>query len=151
MYVLIPAAGNGSRFKQAGYELPKPMIDVLGESMIQRVIDNVKPNGAKVLLVTRKEHAIVADDPVMIELDHTTEGAVATLLEAEPYMTEDQPLVIANSDQLVDFDVNDFVDTDLDGRIVVFKSSNPHHSYVTTTADVINKIVEKEVISNLAV
>ena len=39
--VLIPMAGAGSRFQQAGYTFPKPLIDVRGKPMIQLVVENL--------------------------------------------------------------------------------------------------------------
>ena len=39
--IVIPMAGEGSRFKQAGYAKPKPFIDVLGKPMIVQVIENL--------------------------------------------------------------------------------------------------------------
>ena len=53
--VLIPMAGAGSRFAKEGYELPKPLIDVNGKPMIQRVIDNLSIN-AQYVFVVQKEH-----------------------------------------------------------------------------------------------
>ena len=49
-------AGAGSRFAQAGYKQPKPFIDVLGMPMICHVLENLKIDGAKYILLTRKEH-----------------------------------------------------------------------------------------------
>jgi NDP-sugar pyrophosphorylase family protein len=42
--IVIPMAGEGSRFSQAGYDLPKPLIPVIGKPMIQWVIENIKPH-----------------------------------------------------------------------------------------------------------
>ena len=41
--IVIPMAGRGSRFASAGFELPKPLIDVMGKPMIDWVIDNIAP------------------------------------------------------------------------------------------------------------
>ena len=41
MKILIPMAGEGSRFAKEGYVFPKPLIDVNGKPMIQRVIENL--------------------------------------------------------------------------------------------------------------
>lgn len=150
--LIIPAAGNGQRFKDAGYKEPKPMIDVLGKPMVWRVIENVRPAHSNVIVITRSgQNVELPTGCENVRLDHETEGAVSTLLEAEHLIKEDTTLLIANCDQLVDFDAVDFVDTDLDGRIVVFRSSNPHHSYVTVKDDVVMAIAEKEVISAHAV
>ena len=41
--IVIPMAGRGSRFADAGYELPKPLIDVNGKPMIEVVTANIRP------------------------------------------------------------------------------------------------------------
>lgn len=45
MNILIPMAGEGSRFNDVGYVLPKPLIDVNGKPMVQRVIENLNIKG----------------------------------------------------------------------------------------------------------
>ena len=39
--ILVPMAGEGSRFKEAGYFFPKPIIEVLNKPMIQWVIESL--------------------------------------------------------------------------------------------------------------
>lgn len=139
IHIVIPAAGNGSRFKDAGYELPKPEINVLGKPMIERVKENLRPYADHYFTVIRKE-----------DLTKPTGGAVETILQAE--IQDDEPLLIGNCDQLASFDVMDFINTELDGRILVFRSNKPHHSFVEVNdTGIITDIREKEVISNLAV
>lgn len=104
--------------------------------MLRRVIGNVLPTmDSRVVTVTRKEDK-VGDllgggyKSVQIELDAPTEGAVDTILKAREYI-DDGPLLIANTDQLCAFDVNDFIAKSAkDGSIVTFKSSKTDHSYV---------------------
>jgi dTDP-glucose pyrophosphorylase len=132
--LVIPAAGRGQRFKDAGYTELKPDIPVLGKPMIQRVIENLRPNGSCSVQIIREVE---------------TRGAVETILCAE---IDNRPLLIGNCDQLVAFDVNDFIaQSAKDGSLVTFKSNKPHHSYVTLDGGIISTIVEKEVISNIAV
>ena len=54
--IVIPMAGLGSRFASAGYEKPKPFIDVLGIPMIQRVMRNLELEDSRFILIARKEH-----------------------------------------------------------------------------------------------
>ena len=133
--IIIPAAGKGQRFKDAGYTEDKPDIPVLGRRMVDRVIDNLSPDQSYTVQVVR-------------DLPQPTGGAVETILKAD---ISDDPLLIGNCDQLAAFDVNEFLDTDLDGRLVVFKSNKPHHSYVQTDNGLVINIKEKEVISYHAV
>ena len=55
MKILIPMAGEGSRFQKEGYTLPKPLIDVNGKPMIQSVVENLDFDCEYIFLV-RKEH-----------------------------------------------------------------------------------------------
>ena len=55
MNILIPMAGEGSRFAKEGYTFPKPLIDVNGKPMIQAVVENLDFNANYIFLV-RKEH-----------------------------------------------------------------------------------------------
>ena len=55
--VVIPAAGQGSRFSKAGWKKPKPFIDINGRPMLDHVICNVMPKqNASCSLILRSEH-----------------------------------------------------------------------------------------------
>jgi dTDP-glucose pyrophosphorylase len=151
--IVIPAAGDGSRFKEAGYKEPKPLIPVCGKPMIERVLENLEPDCLYRSIVISRVLIPVAIPGRNIVLKEPTQGAVDTLLKAEIYVDDTGGLLIGNCDQLVDFDVNDFIqNSGYDGSLVVFKSSKDHHSYVRLDTDgEIEEIAEKQVISNLAV
>lgn len=164
--LVIPMAGEGARFAQAGYMLPKPFIDVAGKPMIERVLDNVRLPGANVTLIARGEH--IAAEPALarrletrgsriVTLDKMTEGTACTLLHARDQLPNDAPLMIANCDQIVDFDCSAFVADcfarDLDGSILVFREPdlNPKWSYARVDAHgIVVEVAEKKAISDLA-
>jgi len=164
--VVIPAAGEGSRFAKAGYEKPKPFIDVLGRPMIRHVIDNVTPSGASVRVLLRREHARRCEAELatlsglglqFTEVDQLTEGTACTLLLARAAFDNDQPLLVANSDQLVDFSVDDYVQDclkrGLDGSILVFRdpSRDPKWSFARLNDEgLVTEVAEKKPISDLA-
>jgi dTDP-glucose pyrophosphorylase len=166
VHLVIPAAGEGSRFREAGYERPKPFIDVRGRPMIDHVIENVAPAGADVHLLLRKEH--LTDHEELIDLvrgsvdrihsvEKLTEGTACTLLLARAAFDDDRPLLVANSDQWVDFDVDDYVrdciDRDLDGSILVFRDAerNPKWSFARLNDQgLVVEVAEKKPISDLA-
>lgn len=166
VHLVIPAAGEGSRFREAGYQRPKPFIDVRGRPMIDHVIENVAPVGADVHLLLRKEH--LTDHEPLIDLvrdsvDHIhsveklTEGTACTLLLARAAFDDDRPLLVANSDQWVDFDVDayvqDCIDRDLDGSILVFRDieRNPKWSFARLNDHgLVVEVAEKKAISDLA-
>lgn len=108
--VLIPMAGRGSRFAEAGYSDPKPFIEVEGRPMILGVVDDLRATFDVMswTFVCRKEHEArlyrtLANnglkDVVVLTVPEVTEGACCTALLARNYLEDDAPLVIANSDQ----------------------------------------------------
>lgn len=110
--VVIPMAGNGSRFAQAGYTDPKPFIPVFGRPMISWVVKNVGID-AKYTFIIRKEFEetynasvylkSIADGCNVVAVDHVTEGAACTVLLAREYINNDHPIIIINSDQHIEF------------------------------------------------
>jgi dTDP-glucose pyrophosphorylase len=164
--VVIPAAGNGSRFAKAGYEKPKPFIDVCGKPMIARVIENMNVRNAKVTLILRKKHAeaekcVIAslqnDGAQIVNIDLLTEGTACTVLQARGLIDNEAPLLIANSDQLIDIDINKMIDDcmerNLDGSILVFKDTerNPKWSFAKVDEHgYVTEVQEKKPISDLA-
>lgn len=164
--IVIPMAGEGSRFAAAGYKKPKPFIDVAGAPMIARVIENLAFDGARYVLIARREHAdrepeLVAelsarDDLEFVFIDALTEGTACTVLEAEPALDPDLPMLVANSDQLVAGGIRAMIDEAmsqaLDGSIMVFPSPpDPKWSYARLGGDgFVAEVAEKVPISDLA-
>ena len=162
--VIIPMAGAGSRFERAGYQLPKPLIDVRGKPMIQVVVENLALE-ARFIFVVQKAHRAayhldgllqrIAPGCVVVETDGLTEGAACTALLAEPYIDNDAPLFFANSDQFVEWQAVDFMykmqESDVDGGIVVFHATDPKWSFARTDdIGVVTQVAEKQPISDLA-
>ena len=164
MNILIPMAGLGSRFKEAGYTFPKPLIEVHGKPMIQWVIEslNIKAN---YIFIIQKSHQkkfnikslLITIQPncKIIELSKVTEGAACTTLLAKKYINNNKPLIIANSDQFIEWNSSKimykFNSKKVDGGILVFKSIHPKWSYAKTNAsNEVIQVAEKKVISNNA-
>jgi dTDP-glucose pyrophosphorylase len=165
--VVIPMAGLGSRFADAGYSKPKPFIDVNGKPMIVRVLENLNIPNANYILIGRKENLLKEAELVrqikeefnveFIGIDNLTEGTACTILFARKLINNDSPLLIANSDQIVDFDINDFVEDNfkrnLHGSILVFKdlTKNPKWSFAKLDSNKnVIEVKEKVAISDLA-
>ena len=162
--ILIPMAGEGSRFKSAGYTFPKPMIEVNGKPMIQLVVDNLGFE-ANYIYVVRKEHYdnynlknflnLITPNCKIVTIDHLTEGAACTTLLTKEYIDNDNPLIIANSDQFIEWNPIDFyykmIETKADGGILTFKSTHPKWSYVKLNEqNNVIELAEKDVISDIA-
>jgi dTDP-glucose pyrophosphorylase len=162
--VLIPMAGQGSRFANAGYTFPKPLIEVKGKPMIQIVVDNLNMEANFIFLV-QKEHYekynlkymlnLIAPDCKIVIVDGQTEGAACTTMLAKEYIDNDNPLVIANSDQYVEWNSNEvmyaFSADKIDGGILTFKSTHPKWSYAKlNNKGQVEEVAEKKVISDNA-
>jgi HAD superfamily hydrolase (TIGR01509 family) len=162
--VLIPMAGAGSRFQNAGYTFPKPLIAVDGKPMIQLVVENLKID-ANYIFVVQKSHRkmynldtllnLISPNCKIVEVDGITEGAACTALLAKEYINNDNPLFFANSDQYVEWNSNEFFykmnENDADGGIPVFESTHPKWSFAKLDElGFISEVQEKNPISNLA-
>ncbi len=158
-------AGMGKRFADVGYPDPKPFIPVKGKIMIERVLNNLHYKNARYILIARKEHIEARKDQVeylkkkynvIIEsVDRVTDGAACTVLKAHRHINNDTPLLIANSDQIIDASIADFIDDcakrNLDGSILTFPSDHPKWSYAKTDQNgIVTEVREKVVISNKA-
>lgn len=162
--VLIPMAGAGSRFTTAGYTFPKPLIDVDGTPMIQHVVNNLNID-ANFIYIVRTEHYekynlysflnAITPNCKIIQIDKLTEGACCTTLLAEEHINNGNPLLIANSDQYMEWNSGEYYHSlnvnGVDGSILIFENNHPKWSYVK--CDEYGNVVElkeKEVISNNA-
>lgn len=163
--IVIPMAGRGSRFAVAGYIDPKPLIPVEGVPMIRLVIENLKPARPHMFVfVCQGEHVAAygleerlaswAPGCAVVKLDGVTEGAACTVLAARDQIG-DGPLMIANSDQYLDFSVDDYLavmdDPQVDGLIMTMRADDPKWSFVGFDAcGQVDRVVEKQAISNEA-
>jgi len=162
--VLIPMAGSGSRFKEAGYTFPKPLIDINNKPMIQVVVENLNVD-ANFIFVVQKEHRqkynldsllnLISPNCKIVETDGITQGAACTALLAKEYINNDSPLFFANSDQYVEWDSTEFMykmnESDADGGIVTFESTHPKWSFVRLNENNnVIEVAEKNPISNIA-
>ncbi len=161
--IVLPMAGRGSRFADAGYVLPKPLIEVHGVPMIKVVVDNLAPKVEhRFIFVAQQEHIdkydltpklkSYAKNVEVIGINGITEGQVCTALLAKKFFNNDEPLMNANSDQFIDFDINEYLDAmnskNLDGMIMTMKSQDPKWSYAKTDANgLVVETAEKKVIS----
>lgn len=164
MNVLIPMAGAGSRFEQAGYSFPKPLIDVNGKPMIQVVVENLNIDARHIFIVQKSHYekyhlknllTAIAPNCEIVQVDGVTEGAACTTLLAKEFIDNGEPLVIANSDQYVDWDSNEFmysmIGDSVDAGILTFKSHHPKWSYVRLNEDgFVCEVAEKNPISDIA-
>lgn len=157
-------AGRGKRFVDAGHEVPKPLINVLGKPMIQAVVENLQIDGDYIFIIQRQydDDYNVADlltqivpNCTIIQIDGITEGPACTALLAENYINDD-PLIIVNCDQIIeDFNIEHLLKftkvNKADGVLGAFISTSNKNSYLKLDQDgQVTEIKEKIVISNIA-
>ena len=162
--VLIPMAGEGSRFAKAGYTFPKPLIEVNNKPMIQVVADNLAIN-ANYTYIVREDHyhkynlnyllKLITPGCKIVRVNKTTEGAACTTLLAEEIIDNENPLLIANSDQYLQWNSQEcmyfFSDPSIDAGILTFKATHPKWSYAKIGEDdLVIEVAEKKPISTNA-
>ena len=164
MNVLIPMAGAGSRFEQAGYTFPKPLIDVNGKPMIQRVVENLNIDARHIFIVQKSHYEkyslqhtlnLISPNCEIVQVECITEGAACTTLLAKEFIDNDEPLILANSDQYVEWESNQFMYScmadDIDGSILTFCSTHPKWSYAKLNEEgFVTEVAEKKPISDNA-
>lgn len=159
-------AGQGERFLNEGFDLPKPLIPVYGKPMIELVIKNLTPltphrfiflvqeSIIKKFNLNEKLKSWASDSAFIRPVYGPTEGAACTVLLARDLIENNDPLLIANCDQLVDFKIDEFLDyayfENLDGLILTFKSTHPKWSYIKAAEKKVVEVAEKKVISDEA-
>lgn len=164
--IVIPMAGLGSRFAVAGYRDPKPLIPIHGVPMIRLVIGNIRPAVPhRFVFVCQRSHVSEAGLEHKLEawapgcrivmLDGVTAGAACTVLAARDLINGDDPLMIANSDQYVEGDIDAYLDDmcrrRLDGLIMTMEADDPKWSFAALdAASLVTEVAEKRVISRHA-
>jgi dTDP-glucose pyrophosphorylase len=162
--IVIPMAGAGSRFANDGYTLPKPLIPVHGRPMLQWVVRNLRPAQAhRFVFICQRRHAVDfnlhrmlaewAPGCAVVMIDGLTQGAACTVLAARELIDSRLPLMIANSDQFADTDIDAYLAAaaapGVDGLIMTMRADDAKWSYVgRDEAGRVNRVVEKQVISN---
>jgi NDP-sugar pyrophosphorylase family protein len=162
MNIVIPMAGAGTRFSKEGYVKPKPLIDILGETMIQKVVNNIGIE-ANYIFIVQREHAAQYDllnylleikkNSTIVFTDKLTEGAACTVLLAESHINNDSPLLICDSDSLLSYNSQDFLKKiqSHNGAVITFHGQDEKYSYAKVIDEKIVKIAEKNKISEHAI
>jgi dTDP-glucose pyrophosphorylase len=159
--IIIPMAGKGSRFPKDQY-LPKPLIDVNGKPMIVRAIESLDIQDAQWHFIIRKDNftdaikdiiSKVVVNPRFSEVEKTTEGPACSALLFKKDINNDQELVIANCDQIMEWNSKLFFHNVrlYDGAVVTYYSDTDKNSYVKLDrkGNAV-RFAEKEVISNIS-
>ena len=167
LHIVIPLAGKGAAFKEAGYTFPKPLIDIHGKTMIELVVHNLRPKTPhRFIFICQREqyekydlHNVFKnaskDQFDVVLVGGLTEGALCTTMLASRYINNKSELLIANADQYIETSIDTFIATarkkTYDGLILTFQASHPKWSYARTSANgEVLEVAEKVVISKHA-
>ena len=163
--IVIPMAGAGKRFREAGYVFPKPLIEINNLPMINWVVNslNIKAN---YIFIVQKNHLekynlksslnFIVKNPKIISLNKLTKGAACTTLLAKKFINNNKPLLLVNSDQFIEWNSSkamyNFISKKIDGAILTFRSTHPKWSYARTNNknNKVLEVAEKKVISQNA-
>lgn len=165
--IVIPMAGEGNRFKTAGYNTPKPFITFNGKMMIEHVLSSFDKISAKFIIVIQKTFQTEFSnqlkkikenyDVEYVVVPGLTSGAAITALASHKLLNPEYPVLFVDSDNIFENSVvvnflEDAKKRDLAGSIITFKSELSCYSYaLTDTKGILIKTKEKEVISDNAI
>lgn len=163
MKLIMPMAGEGSRFRDVGYDKVKPMIDVCGIPMFVFVERCIGLDFDERIFIVRKDHDIKEDvlkwypDAHVIELDELTEGTACTIMKAREHFEDGSSIFISNCDQWVDWEPEKFKmiasQHEVDGIIANFHCPERDPKWSFAEIDGLNnitRVAEKDPISEWA-
>lgn len=172
LHIIMPMAGEGSRFLKEGWTTPKPLIELKGVPLFKRAIGSVAITRApmKYSFIVRKEHIdnyhiddqikVILPNANVFNVEKTTRGAVETCLMAEPVIDKEESIVVMDCDlefrskgytQGIKHILEQPVEDVNGGMLVSFESTEPRYSYAEVDNNmIVKRTAEKEVISNHA-
>ncbi len=161
--IIIPMAGAGSRFKNAGFKNIKPLIPLNGKTFIEWSIDSVdfQDIDSQFIFIIQEKHKKelceylkkIKPNCLILTVQKLTRGATETALIAKNYINNDVPLIITNCDQIFEWDKQKYLNyvqsNNVDGNVVTVKETTDKFSYIKLDADGYGvEVAEKVVISN---
>lgn len=169
IHLVMPMGGNGTRFVNEGFDVPKPLIMLQGKPFFYWAVRSVKKfiNVEDIIFVVLKKHVdnfyidriikeYFPNSKIQI-IPHTLNGAVLTCREGLKNISDNLPILFNDCDHA--FICHSFYDfckaggfDDIDGALLTFVSNNPNFSYVKfdDSGKVIGT-VEKTVVSSEAI
>lgn len=162
--VLLPAMGTSSFFQDSYF--PKPLTEICGKTMLELVVDDYKKLEPENYIFVfadndcRKFHLdcsvkILTQASQVIKLQNNTAGALCTCLLAIDYVNNELPLIIANSDQIIDVDywevIGHFNKCGAEAGVITFPSIHPRWSYARIVNNEVVEVAEKKPVSKNAI
>ncbi len=172
LHIVMPMAGEGSRFLKEGWTTPKPLIELNGQPLFKHAISSVtdKDIQMKYSFIVRQEHIdkyqidkgirSFLPEANLFSVVKTTRGAVETCLIAENAIADDDAVIVMDCDlefrskkfmEIIKQILNKPIEEATGGALVSFESNEPRYSYAALGEDgFVARTAEKEVISNHA-
>ena len=162
--IVVPMAGDGTRFNETGHKEPKPLIPVIdGKPMIQLVVECLTPSVEhRFIFICRREHDEEYDLDHLFKtittryekviVDGVTEGPACSVLLAKQWFDNNDPMMTACADDYVNVDIDEFISAasqnDAEGTIMTYLGSEPAGSSAKITQDeFVTEVAEKKLIS----
>ncbi|HKU19065.1 MAG TPA: glycosyltransferase family 2 protein [Candidatus Saccharimonadales bacterium] len=170
LQIVLPMVGLGSRFANAGFATPKPLIEVDGMPMFRKALSSLEDIKAKkrYVFVIRQEHVdtqkldtlitkALPEAEIVVVLE-VTRGAAESVLAAKPKLNAQDALISLDCDLWFESAsyykmVQDSLTgvSDIDGGVLTFPSNDPKYSYAAVDEKgMVTRTAEKQVISNSA-
>lgn len=172
LHIIMPMAGEGSRFTKEGWITPKPLIKLNNKELFLHAIDSIELPQVemKYSFIVRQEHidkysidkGIKAVLPYanIFTVQNTTRGAVETCLMVREAIDDDEAVLVMDCDlefrsqgfnSLIKEILSKSVEEVNGGVLVSFNSNEPRYSYAEVNSDgIVVRTAEKEVISHHA-
>ena len=161
--IVIPMAGRGQRFIEAGYNLPKPLIKLGDIEIIKYIIEIMRMPNSQFIFIIRQDHCDefnldkklleIEPNAKIVKINEITQGAICTVLLAKEYFNDSNPVIIKDCDQIINWDPKHFLEfverNKADGSIVNIHTDRPNYSFSRVNHNgQITETAEKSVISN---
>ena len=117
MQIVVPMAGIGKRFLEAGYQTPKPLIEVDGKSMIEHIINLFREKDNFTFIINKehdKKHQLknklleLKPGSQVLAVLYQGMGPVWSTLEIEENIKEEEPTIITYCDFNMSWDQDEF-------------------------------------------
>ena len=163
MKVLIPMAGTGNRFVQAGYEEPKPLINVGGKRIIEYILDMFDKKDEIIFICntthinnTNIEKVLLSlrPDAKVLEIQNHKKGPIYTIMPFIDLVDDSEPVMVCYCDNPFMWSRQEFEahleNNKLDGCILTHTGLHPHTlnstkmAFLKTEGNLMLEIKEKE-------
>jgi NDP-sugar pyrophosphorylase family protein len=161
--IIIPMAGRGQRFLDAGYTTPKPLLRVGDKEIIAHIIDSMKVPSAQFIFIVREDHCNeyeldkklleIEPNAIIVKINEITQGSVCTVLLAKDHFNDNNPVIIKDCDEITNWNPHHFFEfverNKADGAIVTIHTDRPSFSFSRVDSKgYIVETAEKRAISN---